>query len=71
MVKIYGTANGFGWKVNEVVGAQIVSVSAKLAGPSGDRALKNILLWLGGILGFVFVAANVIGLLFFGRSSSR
>ncbi|HEY1477218.1 MAG TPA: DUF3365 domain-containing protein, partial [Chthoniobacterales bacterium] len=71
MVKIYGTANGFGWKLNEVIGAQIVSVPAKLADASAERALRAILLWLGGILGFVLVAANIIVLLFFGRSSSR
>jgi hypothetical protein len=68
MVKIYGTANGFGWKLNDVVGAQIVSIPAKLADASAERALRTILLWLGGILGFVLVAANIIRLLFFGRS---
>src|SRR5262245_54562673 len=26
MVKIYGPSNGFGWKLNEVIGAQVVSV---------------------------------------------
>ena len=70
MVKLYGTTNGFGWKLNEVIGAQIVSIPAKLADPSAERALRTVLLWLGGILGFVLVAANIIGLLFFGRSSS-
>jgi len=71
MVKIYGTANGFGWKLNDVIGAQIVSVPAKLADAAAERALRAILLWFGGILGFVFVAANIIGLLLFGQSSSR
>jgi hypothetical protein len=67
MVKFYGTANGFGWKLNDVIGAQIVSVPAKLADASAERALRAILLWLGGILGFVVVAANIIVLSFFGR----
>jgi Protein of unknown function (DUF3365) len=71
MVKVYGTANGFGWKLNEVIGAQIVSVPAKLADASADKALKTILLWLGGIFGFVLVAANIIVPLCSGRSSSR
>ena len=26
MIKLYGSGNGFGWKLNEVIGAQIVSV---------------------------------------------
>jgi protein-histidine pros-kinase len=30
MVKIYGPSNGFGWKLNEVIGAQIVSVPMDL-----------------------------------------
>jgi hypothetical protein len=71
MVKNYGTANGFGWKLNDVIGAQIVSIPAKLVDASAERALRAILLCLGGILGLVLVAANIIGLLFFGRSSSR
>jgi protein-histidine pros-kinase len=66
-----GTANGFGWKLNDVIGAQILSIPAKLADASAETALRAILLWLGGILGFVLVAANIIGLLSFGRSSSR
>jgi hypothetical protein len=28
MLRIYGEANGFGWKVNEIIGTQIVSVPA-------------------------------------------
>jgi len=69
MVKIYGTANGFGWKPNEVVGAQIVSVPAKLADASAENAFRIILLWLGGIFVLVFVVANVLVLLFAGRSA--
>lgn len=71
MVKIYGTANGFGWKLNDVIGAQIVSVPAKLADISAENAFRNILLWLGGIFALVFVVANVLVLLFAGRSRSN
>ena len=31
MIDMYGTANGFGWKPNEIVGAQIVSVPQSVA----------------------------------------
>jgi hypothetical protein len=64
MVKSYGATNGFGWKLNEVVGAQILSVPLKRADASTDLALRTILLWLGGILIFIFAAANVLVLLF-------
>jgi protein-histidine pros-kinase len=65
IVKIYGTANGFGWKLNDVVGAQIVSIPAKLTDVSAENAFRIILLWLGGI-SLVFVATNILVLLFAG-----
>jgi hypothetical protein len=40
----------------------------KLGDASAERALRAILQWLGGIFGFVLVAANIIVLLFFGRA---
>lgn len=43
MVAIYGGANGFGWKLNEVVGAQIVSVPASLPHRMAHRAFQNLL----------------------------
>jgi len=43
-----------------------VSIPAKVADASAEKALRAILLWLGGILGFVLIAANIIELLFFG-----
>lgn len=68
MLKIYGTANGFGWKLNQVIGAQIVSVPAKLADISAENAFRNILVWLGGIFGLVFVAVNILVLVVVPRS---
>jgi protein-histidine pros-kinase len=43
MVAIYGGTNGFGWKLNEVVGAQIVSVPASLPLRMAHRAFQNLL----------------------------
>ncbi|HLY78745.1 MAG TPA: DUF3365 domain-containing protein [Caulobacteraceae bacterium] len=60
MVALYGTAGGFGWKLNEAVGAQIVSVPMSVA---LARAQKSFLFFLGG-LSLVFlitmVALNVL-----------
>jgi HAMP domain-containing protein len=60
MVALYGTAGGFGWKQNEAVGAQIVSVPMSVA---LARAQKSFLYFLGG-LALVFlitmVALNVL-----------
>lgn len=46
LVELYGPANGFGWKENEVVAAQIVSVPVALPVQMADRAFRDLLLWL-------------------------
>ena len=71
MVKLYGAVNGFGWKFNEVIGAQIVSVPAKKPDEFADKALKAILIWLAGIFGAVFLAANIAVFLLSCRYRSR
>jgi flagellar biogenesis protein FliO len=43
-----------------VIGAQIVSVPARVAAASADNAFRTILLWLGGILGLILVATNIL-----------
>jgi len=40
----YGSTNGFGWKLNEIVGAQIVSVPMALPIQIASRAF-NTLMW--------------------------
>ena len=52
MIAIYGPDHGFGWKENEIIGAQIVSVPMSVA---LDRANQVRLLFLGLYAG-VFVA---------------
>jgi HAMP domain-containing protein/type II secretory pathway pseudopilin PulG len=44
MVDKYGSTNGFGWKLNEIVGAQIVSVPMALPIQIASRAF-NTLMW--------------------------
>jgi HAMP domain-containing protein len=60
MIALYGSANGFGWKPNEVVGAQIVSVPMSVALAKANR---SFLFFLGGLT-IVFlvmlVALNVL-----------
>lgn len=46
MIHQYGSANGFGWKLHEVVGAQIVSVPEALPIQIADRALKSLIAYL-------------------------
>ena len=52
----YGTVNGFGWKLNEVIGTQVVSVPLSLA---YDRALKEFLWFMGSII-LVFISIGLM-----------
>lgn len=46
LVAVYGPANGFGWKLNEIVGAQIVSVPLSVPAEKAERAFHRLLLFL-------------------------
>ena len=56
LVDKYGPANGFGWNLNEVVGAQIISVPMAL--PLA-RAQQSFRLFVGSLIA-VFVAVGVV-----------
>jgi protein-histidine pros-kinase len=63
MVRRYGAANGFGWKLNETVGAQIVSVPFSVPVAMADRAFKNLMTSLS-IIALVSLAVLDLLLLF-------
>ena len=46
MIAVYGSANGFGWKEDVVVGAQIVSVPLSVPLANADRAYQRLLFFL-------------------------
>lgn len=46
MIRQYGRDNGFGWKANEIIGAQIVSVPESVPIEMADRALKKLVAYL-------------------------
>jgi HAMP domain-containing protein len=60
MVKIYGPANGFGWKLNEVVGAQIVSVPMDLPIRNANRAFVTFMSSLAVVFAVLFVILNIM-----------
>lgn len=49
MVRHYGRDNGFGWKPNEVVGAQIVSVPMSVPIAIASRGFRDLLIGLGSV----------------------
>lgn len=60
MIRRYGPANGFGWRLNETVGAQLVSVPMTLPIGRANRALYTFLAVLGAIFVCVFAALNAM-----------
>jgi protein-histidine pros-kinase len=56
LVDKYGPANGFGWNLNEVIGAQVVSVPLSLP---LQRAEKSFNVFIGSLIG-VFVVVGIV-----------
>ncbi len=56
MIRAYGTANGFGWKNGETIGAQIVSVPMAVPIQLADAGFRNLMVSLG----MIFVATLVL-----------
>jgi HAMP domain-containing protein len=60
MVKIYGPNNGFGWQLNEVIGAQIVSVPMGLPIRNANRAFVTFISSLAVVFAVLFVVLNIM-----------
>jgi protein-histidine pros-kinase len=60
MVKLYGPANGFGWKLNEIVGAQVVSVPMDVPLRNAWKAFYTFMGSLVIVFVVVFAALNVM-----------
>jgi len=60
MVDLYGTSNGFGWRMNEVIGAQVVSVPMSVPIERANATLRTFMLALGGVFILTIVALNVM-----------
>jgi protein-histidine pros-kinase len=60
MVKIYGPNNGFGWKLNEVIGAQIVSVPMNLPIRNANHAFVTFMSSLTVVFAVLFVILNMM-----------
>ena len=60
MVKIYGPSNGFGWQLNEVIGAQIVSVPMDLPIRNANHAFVTFMSSLTVVFAVLFVILNAM-----------
>jgi len=60
MRALYGDANGFGWKMNETVGAQIVTVPMAYPIQKAENAFKVFMGSLTGIFVFIIIVLNLM-----------
>jgi len=60
MVAHYGNANGFGWKLGETVGAQIISVPMSVPLAKADQAFRTFMTSLVGVFLLAFIVLNVV-----------
>jgi HAMP domain-containing protein len=67
LVNTYGKANGFGWQLGEVVGAQILTVPVEAILEAKRRSLG----WVGLLNTAAFLATAAVLLLFLGRAIIR
>lgn len=59
MVKMYGDSNGFGWKHEETIGAQIVSVPMSVPLAHADSAFRTFFGFLMAVFAAIILALNV------------
>jgi len=60
LIDRYGNANGFGWQLNEIIGAQIVSVPTDVPLARANNTFKVFMLSLTAVFAFIFIVLNVM-----------
>jgi protein-histidine pros-kinase len=60
LIKTYGSDGGFGWKLNEVIGAQIVTVPTSVPLRMAESAFKTL---IGSVVGVFLVMLIILNLL--------
>jgi protein-histidine pros-kinase len=60
MVTLYGPNSGVGWKQNEIIGAQIVSVPMSIPIENANRAFYTFIGSLAGVFVVLFIILNVM-----------
>jgi protein-histidine pros-kinase len=60
MIRHYGPEHGFGWKPNEIVGAQIVSVPMSVPIALANKGLQELLISLGAIFLLTIVLIDLV-----------
>ena len=60
MLDLYGNANGFGWKLNDVIGMQVVSVPTAVPVARANEAFRTFMVMLAAIFLSMLVLLNAM-----------
>lgn len=60
LIDRYGSANGFGWKLNEIIGAQIVSVPQSLPLKRAEREFYTFMSIMTGVFVLIGIMLNML-----------
>ncbi|NEO94393.1 MAG: DUF3365 domain-containing protein [Moorea sp. SIO3G5] len=60
LIKTYGDARGFGWKLNEIVGIRLLSVPTSMPEKQARQAIFSFLLLLASIFLIAYTAVSLI-----------
>ena len=60
LIEKYGPANGFGWNLNEVVGAQIISVPTRVPLERAEKAFRLFITSIAAVLVAIGVVLNIM-----------
>jgi HAMP domain-containing protein len=60
LVLAYGHDNGFGWKLNEVIGAQIVTVPMAVPLAQAEAAFRTFVISIGAVLALTLIVLNLM-----------
>jgi HAMP domain-containing protein len=71
VVERYGNANGFGWQLNDIVTAQIVSVPTQLALKRANGVFTTFMISLATVFGVLAIAINALLVLLVIRPVNR
>src|SRR5581483_2163579 len=60
MIREYGPDNGFGWKLDEIIGAQIVSVPESVPLQMAHNALKTLIIYVVAVAVLMLLALDTL-----------
>lgn len=60
MIDVYGSSNGFGWKLNDIIGAQVVTVPMAVPVARATQSFRTFMVALLGVFILMIILLNVM-----------